>query len=320
MRHLVALDAVARHRSFQRAADDLGYTQSAISQQVAALERVVGQRVFRRTTGPGRVELTEAGQLLLTHAQAVLARLEAASADVRALAGGTAGELRVGAYQSVATRLLPVLLARFRADWPRIEVVLTESGSHDEIDALVERGALDLAFTTPPVARDELFGYVELLSDPYLLVVAAGHELAREGDPIALERLAELDLVAYRVCRAHAQVERHLRERGIEPRVVLRAEDNHLLQGLAAQGVGATIMPLLAIDLERPDTIALDLRGQVPDRRIGLLWHRDRFRSPAAAAFVALARQHGAELAGRVAAQRSSRLTSRSASSPTPSR
>ncbi len=296
VRHLAALDAVARHASFNRAAEELGYTQSAISQQIVALERVVGTRVFERSAGPRPVSLTEAGRLLWTHAQAVLARMEAASADVSALAEGSVGELRVGTYQSVATRLLPELLARFREAWPRIEITLFESGSHDEIDDLVERGSLDLAFTHPPIPREDIFDYVDLVRDPYLLVVGSEHELARSSVPPDLELLGRIDLVAYRVCRAHAQVERFLRSHGIEPRVVLRAEDNNLLQALAARGVGAAIMPLLAIDPSRDDIVVLDLDGLIPRRRIGLVWHRDRYRSPAAEAFIALARHLSAEL------------------------
>jgi DNA-binding transcriptional LysR family regulator len=300
LRHLIALDAVARHSSFNAAADELGYTQSAVSQQIAALEQIVGNHLFERSRGPRPVRLTEAGRVLLGHAQAVLARVEAASADLTAMVEGAVGELRVGTYQSVATRLLPVVLARFRERWPRIDVQLFESGSHDEIDGRVERGALDVAFTTPPIPNEELFGYTELLSDPYLLVVHPDHPLALAGKPPALRALADHDLIGYRVCRAHARVERHLRDQGIEPRVVMRAEDNHLLQGLAAQGVGAAVMPLLAIDLDRRDTVVLDLRDQVPRRELGLLWHRGRALSPPAHDFIALATEAGAELAEEV--------------------
>ena len=299
LRHLIALDAVARHRSFNAAADELGYTQSAVSQQIVGLEQVVGARVFDRGSGPRPVRLTEAGRVLLTHARAVLARVDAASTDVAALVQGAIGELRVGTYQSVATRLLPTILARFRAQWPRIDVQLFESGSHDDIDDRVERGALDLAFTIPPIAREDLFSYVDVLLDPYRLVVGLEHPLAHQNH-VDLEDLRDIDLVGYRVCRAHAQVERLLRSNGIEPRFVMRAEDNQLLQGLAANGVGAAIMPLLAIDRNRPDTVVLDLRDQLPSRRVGLLWHRDRHRTPPTESFIEVALAVGPELAREV--------------------
>jgi len=309
LRHLLALDAVARHRSFNAAADELGYTQSAVSQQIVALERLVGTRVFDRGSGPRPVRLTEAGRVLLTHARAVLARVDAASADVVALAQGAIGELRLGTYQSVATRLLPAVLARFRSQWPRIDIQLFESGSHDDIDDRVERGALDLAFTTPPVPREDVFAYTDLLRDPYLLVVDLEHPLVAAGR-VDIAELADIDLVGYRVCRAHAQLERFLRTRGIEPRIVMRAEDNQLLQGLAAQRVGAAIMPLLAIDLQRGDTVVLDLDGQVPARRIGLVWHRDRHQAPPTQSFIQIAKTLSAELGEHAGARSSNNTTS----------
>lgn len=297
LRHLVALDAVERHRSFQGAADELGYSQSAVSQQVVALEQLVGTRVFDRGSGPRPVRLTEPGRVLLGHARAVLARVEAASVDMAALQQGAIGELRIGTYQSVANRLLPLILARFLLDWPRVDVQLFESGSHDDIDDRVERGALDLAFTTPPVQREEIFDYVDLLHDPYLLVMHHGHPLS-ERDTIPLAALDRLELVGYRVCRANAQVERFLRGRNVEPRVVMRAEDNQLLQGLAARGVGASIMPLLAVDQNREDTVLREIDRELPPRRIGLLWHSGRHRSAPTDGFIAIAQAVAAELAG----------------------
>jgi DNA-binding transcriptional LysR family regulator len=298
LRHLQAFEAVARHRSFRAAAEELDYTQSAVSQQIVALEQIVGARLLDRGNGPRPVRLTEPGRVLLTHARAILARVDAASADLIALVHGAVGELRLGAFQSIANRLLPFALERFRRAWPRIEVELFESGSHDEIDDRVRRGALDVAFTTPPVAAGTL-DYVELLQDPYLLVVHHDHPLTR-APRVALRDLAGIDLVGYRVCRAHAQLERFLRSRGIEPRFVQRAEDNQLLQSLAGSGVGAAIMPLLAIDVQHEGTVVLDLRGEVPPRRIGLLWHRERHMTRATESFISIARDVGAELAERI--------------------
>jgi DNA-binding transcriptional LysR family regulator len=302
LRHLVAFEAVGRHRSFTAAADELGYTQAAVSQQISDLERIAGSRVFTRFSGPRRIELTEAGRVLLAHAQPVLARMQAINVDLDALAQGAVGDLRIGTFQSAASRLLPPLLLAFRKEWPRIEVALFESGSHDEIDAQVERGALDLAFTHPPIPDDVPLAYTDLMTDPYLLVVGRDHPLAAKRRPPTLKALGEMDLVGYRVCRAHGEVERFLRSRGVEPRVVFRAEDNHLLQGLAAQGVGAAIMPTLAVDPSRDDTVLLDLAELIPDRSIGLVWHRDRFQTPAAQAFIALAHLAADRLAGQLRA------------------
>src|SRR5919197_1508887 len=156
LRHLTALEAVAREGSFGRAAKSLGYTQSAVSQQIAALERIVGARL--------------------------VARLAAAQADLGALAEGEGGVLRVGIYQSVGQRILPELMRRYGAAWPRVEIALTESASDAELLALVERGELDMTFADLPLVEGP-FEAVELLRDPYVLIVPAGSPLADRATP-----------------------------------------------------------------------------------------------------------------------------------------
>ncbi len=181
LRHLAALHAVAETGTFGRAARQLGYTQSAMSQQIASLENLVGQRLVERERGQPRVALTEAGRLLLGHADAVVARLEAAHADFVAFGQGELGVLRVGTYQSVSTRILPLLMRDFTATWPRVEVRLSEVSSQDLLP-LVERGELDLTFDVVPIAHGP-FDTVELLRDPYVLLVAAGSPLAQSKQP-----------------------------------------------------------------------------------------------------------------------------------------
>src|ERR1700758_5192319 len=101
LRHFAALDAVETEGTFARAAERLGYTQSAISQQIATLEKIVGEQLIERPGGPRPVTLTDAGRLLLRHAASIVARLQAAQADLQALRTGEVGRLRVGTFQSV---------------------------------------------------------------------------------------------------------------------------------------------------------------------------------------------------------------------------
>src|SRR5436309_1666611 len=126
LKHLLALHTIAQCGTFGRAAEHLGYTQSAMSQQIATLEGLVGQRLVERSRGQSSVELTEAGRLLLAHADSILARLRAAHADFAAFEQGALGALRVGTYQSVSTRILPGLMREFSAGWPGVEVQLSE--------------------------------------------------------------------------------------------------------------------------------------------------------------------------------------------------
>ena len=294
LRHLIALQTVARERSFGRAAECLGYTQSAVSHQIAALEGLVGQRVVERSRGHRSVELTQAGTLLARHADAIVARLRAAQADYAAFTEGAAGVLRVGIYQSVGTRILPTLLRDFATAWQRVEIRLTEDSADGQLLSLVESGELDLTFTVYPLPAGP-FEAQELLRDPYQLLVSRTSPLCGARQPLALRALEDVPLIGPRMCRS-AEVEDRLRGYGIEPRVIFRSDDNGTVQGLVGAGVGAAILPRLAIDPSDELTRSLSLEAEVPPRIICLAWHRDRFRSAAARAFVEAARAVCAEL------------------------
>jgi DNA-binding transcriptional LysR family regulator len=290
LRHLIALKAIAEQGTFGRAAASLGYTQSAISQQIAMLERIVGQRLIDRPGGPRRVSLTEAGGLLLRHADAIAARLQAAQADLLALDAGDAGPLHIGTYQSVGARILPTLLREFAAAWPNVEVTLRESADDRELVQLVERGELDLSFVVLPLDPGP-YETVELMRDPYVLVVPAGSPLAARDRAPSLRELVEHPLISYRTCRTTQRVEDRLRQAGRDPHIVFRSDDNGTVQGLVAAGVGIAIVPRLTVDPADEAIEVVDLGDRVPPRLLGIAWHRDRNRTRAAEAFVELAQQ-----------------------------
>jgi molybdate transport repressor ModE-like protein len=285
LRHLIALKTIAEEGSFGRAAERLGYTQSAISQQIAALERVVGLRLIERPGGPRAISLTEAGRILLRHAEAIEARLQAARADMEALSAGEAGRLRVGTFQSVGARVLPLLVRRFSEAHPQIEISLQEAADEDELLAMVERGELDVTFNTLPLP-DGPYDAVELLRDPYVLVVPAASPLAAATRVPSLKEIALQPLVAFSRCRAMDVVESQLTSSGRAPTIVFRSDNNGTVQGLVGAGIGVSVAPLLTVEQEDPSIAVIDLGGRIPPRAIGLAWHRDRHRSPAAEAFV----------------------------------
>jgi molybdate transport repressor ModE-like protein len=291
LRHFLALEAVAREGSFGKAAAALGYTQSAVSQQIAALERIVGQRLVERPGGPKPVSLTEAGRLLLTHADAIAARVAAAQADLDALGKGEAGALSVGVFQSVGQRILPELMRRYLGGWPEVEVTLTESADDEELLALVERGELDLTFADLPVVEGP-FEWVELLRDPYVLVVAADSPLADRERLPSLREIGELDLISHKHCRTVKRLEPMF---GRPLDFVFRSDHNQTVQALVAAGVGSALVPRLTMDPEDQTTVMIEL-PKLPPRVIALAWHRDRYRTPAGRAFVETAQEVSAEL------------------------
>ena len=291
LRHFLALEAVARTGSFGKAATSLGYTQSAVSQQIATLERIVGQRLVERPGGPKPVSLTEAGRLLLTHADAIAARVAAAQADLTALEDGQVGTLRVGVFQSVGQRILPEVMRRFLEAWPEVDVSLTESADDTELLALVERGDLDLTFSDLPLTEGP-FESVELMRDPYVLVVPADSPFRDRTSPPTHREIAEHDLIGHKHCRTLAKIEAGF---GRPVRFVFRSDHNQTVQALVAAGVGLALVPQLTMDAEDESTALIEL-PKIPPRVIAVAWHRDRYRTPAARAFVETAQQISQEL------------------------
>lgn len=282
-RHLAALEAVAREGSFRKAAERLGFVQSAISGQIAALERIAGQTLVERTRGGGPIRLTAAGELVLEHAQAVLGRLRAAEADIAALAEGGSAAIRVGITESVGVRVLPELLRRFMKAWPDVRVRPTEEASSDL--ALYEKiasGELDLSFVELP-APPGPFETVELLVDPYVVVLRVDSPLATR--PLRLADLGSIPLVGHTQCRGLARVETELRATGVTPDFAFRSEVNATIQALAEAGVGVAVLPALAVDTTNALITMRELPGIAP-RRLALARHRDRYFSPASRAFV----------------------------------
>jgi molybdate transport repressor ModE-like protein len=290
IRHLAALQAIAEHGSFSAAAEHLGYTQSAISQQMAALERIVGERLIERPGGPRKVSLTEFGRVLLTHATVITARLASAQADIAALRAGEAGTLRVGVFQSVGAQIVPDVARRFAQTWPGVTLELSEASNDSSLDDLLSRGEIDLAFALLPV-RSDAFEAVELLADPFVLAVEINSPLTQRAEPLTLAEIAALPLVGFRNCRGQEMLESFLASEGHTAHVTFRSEDNGMVQGVAGAGIGAALIPRLCANPNDPCTVLIDVSDVVPPRREGLSWFRDRYLPPSALAFIELARE-----------------------------
>jgi molybdate transport repressor ModE-like protein len=273
-RHLAALVAVHREGSFRGAATSLGYAQSAVSQRVAQLEKLVGMRMVERSRGHATVKLTEAGTRLVDHADSILAELDAALADLRGFAGRPAMTLHVGAYESVASRLLPGALKRLTEESPGTRVFLREDPDWGQFFPLVANGVLDAAFADLPLHPGP-FAFRELVRDPCMFVVPADSPLANRPEPPTLEEIGSLPLIIGSWPMLGLITE-HLRAAGVEPQWVFRSDMNDGAQSLVAAGVGATLMPRLSIDETDPRIAAISLEGTLPSRRICMYWHRER--------------------------------------------
>jgi DNA-binding transcriptional LysR family regulator len=286
LRHLAAFEAVASAGSFARAAASLGYTQPAVSQQVAALERIVGQRLFDRSSGRATATLTAAGTLLRGHVEAVVGQLVSARAELADLAVGESGTLRVGAFQTVAARLLPDLLRRYASRRPGVRIELHEALGTHEILTAVEAGEIDLAFALEPVDRLR-FETRHVLDDEFVLV-EPGSGAARTVESLA--EVAALPLIVHRSCPSTDLLLEKLEALPATPTIVFRSDDNGAVKALVRAGVGVAVLPRMWMELGDNDGLDVSPLGHLlPPRRIVLAWRRGFEHTPVQRAFVDLA-------------------------------
>jgi DNA-binding transcriptional LysR family regulator len=268
------LAAVVELGSFTAAAERAGYTQSAVSRRVAALERAAGGPLFRRAARG--VRPTAAGETLHRHAREVLRALDDASAAMAAVRDGTAGPLRAGAVPTANAALVPRALARSEAEQPGIDLRFREGGSVDLAGA-VAGGELDLAVVYAVPAR-AVRGVlvVELVTDPLLVALPRGHRLC------AARTLSLADLAGERWVQGAPDVADELfAAADPAPERVFRVREWTAKQGFVAAGLGLTVIPSLAADGVRPDVELRPLRGAGTARRVAAVLPPDP--TPAAA-------------------------------------
>src|ERR1700733_15211156 len=254
---LKVLKEVAYRGSFSSAAEALSYTQSAISQQIAALEAETGMALLERH--PRGVSLTAAGQTLVGHAEGILARLDTAEAALSAIAGLRGGRLRMASFPTAGSTLMPLAIAKFRVAYPDVELTLAE-GEPEEIVPRRLAGALDLALLfefddEQPLGED--LARSPLLEDPMYLALPPEHRLAKE----AKLRLAELQGEAWvqpsSASSCARQVVRCCHAAGFERTVSFESDDYQTVQGLVAAGVGVALIPELALPHPHPEDIVV---------------------------------------------------------------
>jgi DNA-binding transcriptional LysR family regulator len=295
LRHLVALDAVATEGTFARAAERLGYTQSAVSQQIAALERTVGEKVFDRPGGPRAVELTPFGAELLRGGRDLLARAAALADDLDRFRTGHAGRLTVGTFQSVSSAVLPMVLGRFRAAHPDVEVQLFETDDDKELEHHLERGQTEVSFLVGEVDEASISGFESrlLLTDPFVLIARPGQF---PPGPVRIEAFAGEPLIGQPPNSCSLLNEAGLRSAGLDPSYVFRSHDNGTVAAMVRAGMGVAVMPLLCTEPEDPRTSLHPLDPPIPGRQVSIAWRAGRTLSPAAGAFVELTTAVCAEL------------------------
>ena len=288
LRQLRYLVALADERHFTRAAEREHVAQPALSQQIRRLEAEVGLPLVERTTR--RVALTDAGQALVTRARRALAELEAADAEIASLAGVRAGRVRVGAVSTLGPVDLSRLLATFGAQHPGVDLTVRE-GTSDEVAAMVRRDEVDCAFlsVTERIESEEL-ELLRLADEEIVVVLPPDHPLATR-DAVRIRDLRAAPFVAFREgSRLREVLIAAARDAGFEPRIVLGSNDIQRIRDLVSHALGVAILPRTDAERAGPEVAVAELVEPALTRDVTLAWRAGRRLSPAAAAFLALAR------------------------------
>jgi DNA-binding transcriptional LysR family regulator len=292
-RRIKVLCEVARHGSFSGAAEALGYTQPAISRQIATLEAEVGTVLVRRV--PQGAVLTDAGRLLVKRGEAILLRLQDAEDEVRALCGLGSGTLRMATFPSAAMSIVPRAVAGFRDLHPGVELTVSMFEPVDSIPRL-RAGEFDLALSLDPrddpagsvgghVARGDI-EVVPLFDDPMYVALPAGHRLGDAPELSMSDFAAEPWMLSTgRACPDARLFMRACHDAGFEPRIAFQNDDYGAILGFVAAGVGVALVPDIVTRAVRGDVIIRDLDPPPPPRPISVILPAG-FRSPSAVAML----------------------------------
>lgn len=295
-RHLAALVAVVDEGTFANAADALGYTQSAVSQQISQLERAAGITLFDRPKGPRAAELTPAGRLVLEYARSTLARVEHIDDRLDLLRRGLAGRLEIGTFQSASAELLPNIIGRMRHAAPDVDVRLDETDDVEEQLHDVLTDHLDLAFTVDN--DDDSRITIELLGHDPFVVLAPVDEVTTNR--VTAEELNQRPLIGQPgTAVAQLLIDHRLIDAGVRPDYAFRFQNNAAVQSMVRIGMGWAVMPSLAVDRDDPGVAFVELDPPIPARAIQLIRRSGRTLPPAADQFRAIARDVAQELLTR---------------------
>lgn len=281
VRHLVAFEAVTRLGTMARAAEELGYTQGAVSQQVARLEKLVGGPVFDRHPGPRPVSLTPFGERLLGHARDLIDRVRSTAADLEAYRDGDAGTIRIGTFQSASMALLPQVVGRLLAERPNVELELFEA-MDDHLTDWLRSSRIDLSFFIGDNGEPGEFRTEPLLADRYVAVSRAGDVPA---GPLRPAELVALRLLADPTDARH-RIDPGLRAAGVVPTYAFLTRDYGTALAMVRAGLGVAIVPQLILDPRSGDLVVHPIDADIPPRELALGWRADRALSPAARHFV----------------------------------
>lgn len=267
--HLRTLHTVLRTGSFADAARELGYTRSAVSQQITTLERQVRTVLFERDSRG--VRPTPAAQFISEHSLDVLGRLQILEDEITLLREGATGRLRLGSFPTASERLLPEALSHFREEHPDVQVRLDE-GEEPELVPLVTARELDVAimyrYGLVPGRVPHGFRTEKLLVEDLIVLMPAEHPMLGGSSSIGMDQLEQETWIAPRLGTPGAIMMRRLcANAGFDPEIAYRTNNYATTRGLVRAGMGIALVPALGY-APRPGLVGLRLEDHGAYRQV----------------------------------------------------
>ena len=269
VKRLNVLREVVNRGSFSGAADALYLSQSAVSQQIATLEREVGMTLLERTRGGTKP--TDAGRVLVRHADAAICRLEEAERELQAIAGLEGGEVRVASFPSASATLLTQAVSDFARRHPKVRLNVADEEPEESMPRL-RAGDIDVAVTFDypgsVVPDDRDIDHTLLLTEDLYVAMPENHPLASQARVDMADLADEPWLSGSLPSSCSLIILTACRDAGFEPRIAFESDDYHVLQGFIAEGLGVTLLPDLALHSLRSGVVVRPTDPQAPVRRV----------------------------------------------------
>ncbi|MEW6494431.1 MAG: LysR substrate-binding domain-containing protein [Cyanobacteriota bacterium] len=279
LRHLRYFIVLAEELNFSRAAQRLHIAQPPLSQQIRSLEDELGLQLFDRTTRP--LQLTPAGQVFLEKARQVFTQVEQATVLAKRASRGEIGQLRVGINTSIANSVLPDILRTFCDRFPEVELVLHEQASYQQLQELCDRhidvGFVNLHHLQSIDENDDTLSFISILQEPFVIVLPEGHPLAQQTQ-VSLKALAnELFILppAHLPSGLYYQITSLCQHVGFSPKVRQEATWMSTVLSLVAGGVGISLLPANAQNLQRTGVVFRLIQEQSPIFQMAMVWRRN---------------------------------------------
>ncbi|MFC5712972.1 LysR family transcriptional regulator [Thalassorhabdus alkalitolerans] len=290
IRHLEYFSEVAKHLSFTKASQTLHVSQPSISKAIKNLEEELGVPLFYRSSK--QLDLTDAGQAVLTNAQTVLAAFRNLTTELNDVMDLKSGEVKIGIPPIVGAAFFSKLISHYKELYPLVKITLTEVGTK-KIKQGVKEGSLDIGLICTLPAHSSSFEVVNVLQDPLELVVYKDHPLSKKGD-VSFSELADEPFVLYRKdFSLYDQIINECSKHNFHPNIVCESSQKDFLLGMVEAKLGVALLPSrICRDINNKEVTSIPLSGSAINLELGMIWKKDKYLSFAVREFVTVSQQY----------------------------